>query len=241
VTYHEVDFPTNTSKKISAIQTNSSLGALIDDYTVSSEGSRLISKGYNIHPLDLRTLEADGNDGESVLDLENLSARVPTLVLSECCLIYLPPSMADAVLHRITRPFLDHKTAVSLILYEPIHPNDSFGRVMISNLATRGIILQTLKKYGSRTRQRQRLKAAGFGSGQAAADVDFIWNTWITEDEKERVGQVEMLDEVEEWRLLSQHYCVAWGWYENDANGQQGLFHRAWANIEGQLEDDEMM
>ena len=50
--------------------------------------------------------------------------------------------------------------------------------------------------------QKERLRIHGFEAGQGAADVDFIWENWIDEREKERVARVEMLDEVEEWRML---------------------------------------
>ncbi len=64
----------------------------------------------------------------------------------------------------------------------------------------------------------------GFEGGQGAVDVDFVWERWVQEEEKERVGRLEMLDEVEEWRLLGRHYCVGWGWRENriDREGENG-------------------
>lgn len=31
-----------------------------------------------------------------------------------------------------------------------------------------------------------------------------------------RMAKLEILDELEEWRLLSAHYCVAWAYKAND-------------------------
>jgi [phosphatase 2A protein]-leucine-carboxy methyltransferase len=62
--------------------------------------------------------------------------------------------------------------------------------------------------------------------------VDFIWENWIDEREKERVARVEMLDEVEEWRMLARHYCVAWGWrLGNDAmaDGKEAEDEKSWS------------
>ncbi|KAJ5167136.1 uncharacterized protein N7482_005917 [Penicillium canariense] len=87
---------------------------------------------------------------------------------------------------------------------------------MVSNLAARGIQLQTLNKYASLEAQRARFLEHGFKTGQAAADIDFIWEHWIDEEEKDRVASLEMLDEMEEWRLLAQHYCISWGWRDGD-------------------------
>ncbi|KAK4925165.1 hypothetical protein LTR28_012281, partial [Elasticomyces elasticus] len=101
----------------------------------------------------------------------------------------------------------------------------------------------TLKKYSTLQAQRERLKLAGFSTGQGARDVDRIWTEWIGEKEKERVAGLEMLDEVEEWKLLARHYCVAWGW--RDVGGKSsGIFTEAWSGIDGGLgpgeEDDEI-
>ncbi len=82
---------------------------------------------------------------------------------------------------------------------------------MISNLASRGIVLQTLRKYGSLEAQAARMKAYGFeGSGEA--DVKTLWEVGVEKREKERVAGLEMMDEVEEWELLASHYCVCFGW-----------------------------
>lgn len=122
---------------------------------------------------------------------------------------------------------------MGLILYEPIRPDDAFGRTMVANLATRGIQLQTLHEYASLEAQRRRLREHGFGSGQAAADIDFIWERWVSEAEKERVAGLEMLDEVEEWQLLARHYCIAWGWRSGAGEDAMGVFD-GWKGIEGQ-------
>ena len=100
--------------------------------------------------------------------------------------------------------------------------------------------MQTLHRFGSLQKQRERLREYGLVSGQGAADVDFIWERWVSEREKERVGRLEMVDEVEEWRLLGRHYCIAWGWRdgggdEEKGSGQaaDGLFEH-WKQTKGQ-------
>jgi [phosphatase 2A protein]-leucine-carboxy methyltransferase len=40
------------------------------------------------------------------------------------------------------------------------------------------------------------------------------------------VERLEWLDEVEEWKLLASHYCVAWGW-------KGALFDEAWSDLQG--------
>jgi [phosphatase 2A protein]-leucine-carboxy methyltransferase len=255
IVYHELDFPVNTAAKIKAIQASpllrKTLGVTDDgesETIISATGDAFHSQSYHIHPMDLRTLvlprpQATNEEAfSSTTDIKDIlpgiEDHLPTLLLSECCLIYLPPEEAIGVLEFFTNHLL-HKsssdsTPFGLVLYEPIRPDDPFGKTMVSNLATRGIQLQTLHRYASLAAQKQRLNDHGFHSGQGAADIDFIWQHWVSEVEKERVAALEMLDEIEEWRLLAQHYCVAWGWSQNDGNENMRVFD-GWKRIENQL------
>lgn len=183
--------------------------------TVSEAGDALHSPSYHIHPLDLRSLGPSDSPSEI---LPGVDTKLPTLLISECCLIYLAPTEAAQVVAFFTERLFGPATTtpLGLVLYEPIRPDDPFGRTMVSNLATRGIQLQTLHKYASLEAQRTRLREQGFTSNQAAADIDFIWERWVPEGEKERVTGLEFLDEMEEWQLLARHYCIAWGWRDGD-------------------------
>ncbi|KAL8951167.1 MAG: hypothetical protein Q9183_007478, partial [Haloplaca sp. 2 TL-2023] len=231
-TYHEIDFPTNTSAKISIINQSSTLSALISQpVTTSSELTSLSSPTYHIHPLDLRDLS---QNPASVIP--ELDPTIPTLLISECCLTYLPPHLADGTITHFTNHLFPPSTPLGLILYEPIRPNDAFGKVMVKNLAQRGIVLQTLQKYGSKEAQVERLRAYGFSGGREVRTVDEIWEgtypSW--EREKERVAKLEMVDEVEEWRLLAGHYCVAWGWREGEGDKGKG-FWEGWKDEDAPL------
>ncbi|PLB52286.1 leucine carboxyl methyltransferase [Aspergillus steynii IBT 23096] len=222
---------------------------------ISDRGDALHTEKYHLHPLDLRNLKpktksnptvpggGSSNDQDKDQDkdsedprtyLRDVDPTLPTLLISECCLIYLSPREAADVVDFFTQTLFPGATTnrsgsngagvapLGLILYEPIRPHDAFGRTMVSNLATRGIQLQTLHQYATLGSQRQRLRDQGFVDGQAAADVHFIWDRWVSEAEKERVAALEMLDEMEEWNLLAQHYCIAWGWREGLAAGFEG-------------------
>lgn len=233
--YHELDFSVNTSAKIKAIRASSLLQRALqvdkEALPVGNEqnltGDSLHLPNYHMHPIDLRTLTANSTNTtdsaitedhsipdtiEGKINLSGIDPTLPTLLISECCLIYLAPTAADAVIDYFAASLFPPTTPLGLIIYEPIHPDDAFGKTMVSNLAARGIQLQTLHKYSSLPTQRQRFVDHGLGTGQGAVDIDFIWSHWIADVEKERVAALEMLDEIEEWRLLAQHYCVAWGW-----------------------------
>lgn len=249
VIYHEIDFAVNTSAKIRAIRSTPSLQRALgldpstNDVTVSEAGDALHTPSYHIHPCDLRSLSPNLSLTEA---LPGVDRSLATLLISECCLIYLSPTEAAQVVTFFTEHLFGptHEpsesgekqqsspaaTPLGLILYEPIRPNDPFGRTMVSNLATRGIQLQTLNKYASLEAQRARLFEQGFRTGQAAADIDFIWERWVNEEEKERVASLEMLDEMEEWRLLARHYCISWGW----RNGENSAAFNGWTTLQAQ-------
>lgn len=225
VVYHEIDFEENVIPKRAAIRASNELVRMI----VTKENS----SSYHLHAMDLRDLTK-----RSPPIIPGLESETATLILSECCLCYLPPDMASSVLQFFT---MNLNTDMAIILYEPIRPYDAFGKTMVTNLSSRGIELRTLKKYYSLGAQRQRLRLAGFEDGQGARDVHQIWSgdEWVSKSERDRIEKIEWLDEVEEWQLLASHYCVAWGW-----RGEG--FGVAWADVAGgvtreESKDDDMM
>jgi [phosphatase 2A protein]-leucine-carboxy methyltransferase len=222
--YHEIDFPTNTLAKIAAIQRQPLLCRKL--LHIPSTSASYHSDTYNIHALDLRSL-ADPSEEKPLPQIPNLNPSIPTLILSEMCLVYLQPSTVQSVVSSLLTHYLQPATPASLILYEPILPRDAFGRTMISNLQTRNIHLHTLIAYPELGDQRARLQGYGLTSGAKVADTNTIWRRWINEEEKERIAGLEFLDELEELEMLLRHYCVAWGWRD----GESDIFSKAWADV----------
>lgn len=229
--YHELDFPSNTARKINTVTSNASVSQCIPGpVDISSDGTTLHSPNYNIQPVDLRTL-SNSKTSDQMAQPDNwthIDVSLPTLLISECCLVYLEPRAADDVLDYFAALFPPSSSSLGVIVYEPFNPFDSFGEVMVSNLAARGIVLQTLQKYHSLNVQKSRLISHGFETAEAA-DVDFLWENWIDGKEKERVAGLEMVDEVEEWKLLARHYCVVWG-----CRQKEGSVWEKWRRVKGQ-------
>ncbi|KAI5205367.1 leucine carboxyl methyltransferase [Aureobasidium subglaciale] len=223
--YHELDLIDNVQAKLSAIESHAHLQHMIPAMNISPDKKSLLSPNYNLHAIDLRHLAS-----ESPPSIPNLRHDLPTLLLSECCLCYVPPTTATQILSYFTSQI--PSAPLATILYEPIRPYDSFGKTMITNLASRGIELQTVKRYYSLAAQRDRLKKAGFVTGQGARDVEQIYygHEWVSATERERVERLEWLDEVEEWKLLASHYCVAWAWRDPES---ATVFSDAWRDVNG--------
>ncbi|KAK4693927.1 hypothetical protein P7C71_g3560, partial [Lecanoromycetidae sp. Uapishka_2] len=229
--YHELDFPENTAQKLKPVYSLSEFCGHCEPPTgfldSTLERDTFLSKNYCVHPVDLRSLDAALPPPCS---FRTIDKELPTLIISECCLCYLTPAAADTVALYFTKHFFPDTTPLGLVLYEPIKPNDPFGKVMVSNLAARGIVLQTLRKYGSLEAQGARMKSYGFETS-GGADINTLWRKCVDEKEKERVAELEMVDEVEEWELLAGHYCVAWAWRGNEELWQ------GWRNMAKQMND----
>lgn len=214
--YHEVDFPAVSAKKRRTVQGTPALRNIIapdhqqaehDTFSTSSWSCTQLPNNcqYWCHGVDLRDVAKAASPV-----LPGLQPGVPTLLVSECCLCYLQTSQGKDVIKHFTEQLPD----LSIIIYEPVKPDDPFGKQMVANLAARKIHMPSLEVYCEPADQETRLKEAGFQASKAMT-VESIWKNWISSEEKERVDELEGLDEVEEWNLLADHYVVAWGWRGN--------------------------
>ncbi|KAK9451136.1 S-adenosyl-L-methionine-dependent methyltransferase [Limtongia smithiae] len=175
---------------------------------------------YYLHGIDLRTLTTPSRITTA---LTGFDPTLPTLILSECCLCYLEPSTADAVLASFVRA-LAPGTSVGIISYEPFTSDDSFGTVMVNNLAARGISIPAMMEYTSLGAQLARLRGLLLNSytpppsdtrapttiAGAAADLKFVHDKWTSPTDLARIDDLEILDEREEFDLLARHYGFYW-------------------------------
>ncbi|KAF4446436.1 leucine carboxyl methyltransferase 1 [Fusarium austroafricanum] len=217
--YHELDFEVVTSKKMRTVQATPALrNTLIDAAQVTERSwSSKPSRGeYYCHGQDLRSFSQSrtpkkDDDAEATskkqpeISLPGLRTDIPTLLLSECCLCYLTVDEASDVISF----FSSQITNLATVIYEPIRPNDAFGKMMVSNLAARRIQMPTLQMYPTPEDQRARMAKAGFKMVHHMT-IEDIWQNWVSPEEKQRVDSLEGLDEVEEWKLLAAHYIVVW-------------------------------
>lgn len=120
--------------------------------------------------------------------------------------------MSQQESERLLTFFSHHLENSAIIIYEPIRPNDAFGKMMTSNLAARRIHMPSLQRYPTPVDQESRLRSY-FSQIQEvnSKTIDAIWDDWVMPEEKQRLDHLEGLDEVEEWKLLASHYLVVWG------------------------------
>jgi len=80
---------------------------------------------------------------------------------------------------------------------------------MLSNLANRNIEIPGILANPTLKSQISRYEATGW-QWSGAVDMNEMWSR-VEKEVRERLVGIERLDEVEEWELLSRHYCVSWG------------------------------
>ena len=250
IRYHEIDFPDNTRSKIQHIQSPEVQEHLKNECDFDNSISPSVDgenyahpSGYYIHALDLREIQAKVNeDAKDSKDktiqphgTEAIDANLPTLIISECCLMYLSSADSERALHYFINLFAP-SVSLAILIYETFRPNDAYGRMMVDNLHKgKHIHLQSIEKFGTLSSQRNRLASLGFcdsnnvSGGNKAADMWFLWEKWVSKEHKDKINRLELFDEVEELVMLFRHYCVVWGW--RDGKGNVKRLSEAWANL----------
>ncbi|KAL0083940.1 S-adenosyl-L-methionine-dependent methyltransferase [Phycomyces blakesleeanus] len=207
--YFEVDFPELTVKKAMSIQRHPALHNILgpkEDIRLEKGGTELIGPDYCLVGGDLR----EWDQVAARLIHHGLDPTIPTMFLSECVFIYIAPEVSQYILEWITREI---KQAM-FVLYEQIKPDDAFGRMMLKNLQERSIELKGIHAYPDLSAQENRFMGLGWQKAKAV-DINELHDHWLDVTEKSRIARLEILDELEEWHLLSSHYCVSWA-YKTD-------------------------
>lgn len=216
VRYMEIDFVELVKIKKSAILLSATLLQIVgqapeqtplkDKASFESMDPEIHTSRYDLIALDLRDIDLRGKERLS----SYLKDDVPTLVISECVLCYLTPEDNEKVLEFFKNELKD----LAVLMYEPMGLGDAFGQTMEQNLTSRGIDLHTFKKYPDlKAREMFFKETLGFSrvkSTDLAEVGGYSTNdlSWLLREEVARATKIEMIDEVEEIRLLLQHYCL---------------------------------
>lgn len=167
--------------------------------STAEEGSLRRGGQYSLLAADLRDLDRV----RETLDRAGFDVLLPTLVISECVLIYMDPEHSDALIEWIgsTLP------QAAFALYEQILPSDPFGRTMVRNIASRGCPLKSIGMYPGLEEMCERFRTRSWQT-VVSKDMDILYQHMLDSEEKARTERLEMFDEFEEWHLLMQHYCL---------------------------------
>ncbi|XP_012500386.1 PREDICTED: leucine carboxyl methyltransferase 1 [Propithecus coquereli] len=166
-----------------------------------ADGHILDSKRYVIIGADLREI----HELEEKLKKSNMNTQLPTLLITECVLVYMTPEQSANLLKWAANSF---ETAM-LINYEQVNMGDRFGQIMIENLRRRQCDLAGVETCKSLESQKERLLSTGWETA-SAVDMMELYSR-LPRAEVSRIEALEFLDEMELLEQLMQHYCLCWG------------------------------
>ncbi|ORY49845.1 leucine carboxyl methyltransferase, partial [Rhizoclosmatium globosum] len=199
----EIDFPEITSKKAQVIKKNKAMADLLGDHVLAVGGSEIHGNEYSLISGDLRQWHS-----EIVPKLlaVGFDANIPTLFLTECVLVYMPPEAIKTVIDWCAQ----YPISSIMLNYEQVNPDDSFGRMMLENLKLRNVFLPGLISCPTLESHKARYADAGFNGATHAITMWEYYEYYVTPEEHARLGKLEIFDEVEEWKLMAEHYCITW-------------------------------
>lgn len=197
ITWVDIDLATVVEKKRQAIGDGKQFGLHLTE--TRQHGARFQGKGgeYVVICGDLR------EDWRGVLQPWGITNASSTLILIEIVTVYLERRLGE----RILRECREWVCSGGIMVLEHIERGDSFGKEMRKNLSNGGLrlcgMLHDVGEWRARMEQ----------SGWTTHECGNMWEMWgrcvgrIGQSGGRVEGVNEMLDEVEEIRLLMTHYA----------------------------------
>ena len=201
----EVDLPGVTAKKCMRIKKSKALLSKVAD----EDGEVKLSR-TDLHGSDYHVVAADIANAamvEKKLDECQVDYHCPTILVAECVLVYLTPSVVSAFLKWCSKKFQD---ALVFLGHEQLNMNDRFGQVMMENLSARGCGLPGVASCKDKDTQVKRFLETGFDGGMCWTMnevYDMLPKTVV-----DRVDRLELFDERELMKQLFEHYCLTVSW-----------------------------
>ncbi|CAJ0586583.1 unnamed protein product, partial [Mesorhabditis spiculigera] len=197
----EIDFSSVTARKMRQILKPGKP----DVVGLFSETPREVQH-CDLHCGDYHLIGADirqWKELEEKLETTGVDAKLPTLVLAECVLVYMGETESHTLLKNLAAMF----STITFVNYEQLNTNDSFGKIMEENLLRRGLILPGLSACETPEKQAARFIEAGF-TNVKVFDMHTIYTTMLDSEERKRIEAIQHLDEMELLRQLLEHYGI---------------------------------
>jgi len=165
-----------------------------------------ITNGYNLGPnLTLFGSDLRNNTNDIINKLTSIgfNPSLPTLILTECVLVYIE----KAVTEQLINTFASSLSNVAWDTYDMVNPTDSFGKTMCRNLRDAGFNIPGFLEYPTIESQIQRFQSNKFEKVNTMSMLA-AYQRLLTSDDKMRIARIEHLDEIEEFELIMSHYTL---------------------------------
>jgi [phosphatase 2A protein]-leucine-carboxy methyltransferase len=199
--YIEIDFKQVCRLKFRIIKSNQKILDTIKNPKPADNDYEIYSDTYNLVNVDLRNLTELKSKLGKILDV--MPSECPTLIISECVLIYMTAADSNNLLTYFSNNF----KKCSFLNYEQFNMNDKFGQIMIENMQMRSCKLLGIDACLTATSQTDRFASCGFAYSKLISMTQY-YNRNIEAPERKRIESIEFLDEVELLYQLLDHYSI---------------------------------
>jgi tRNA wybutosine-synthesizing protein 4 len=155
---------------------------------------------------NLHFLCGDLRDAKSVirglLDA-GLDVTAPTLILTECVMVYLEKNDSE----NLCLEFSSLLSDAAWVTYDMISPNDVFGKTMLRNLTAGRFNVPGFVDFPTLESQIGRFLRTGWSEARCINMLS-VYDNYISIEERRRVARLEIFDEIEEWQMLMSHYSL---------------------------------
>ncbi|KAG8145398.1 putative Leucine carboxyl methyltransferase 1 protein, partial [Naja naja] len=162
------------------------------------------------HSLDTSRYAIVGGDLRDLPKLEeqlkkcHMDPNLPTLLMTECVLIYMTTEHSGGLIKWVATTF----RSAMFINYEQVNMLDRFGQIMIENLQSKQCELVGADACRSLETQKERFLQHGWETVNGL-DMLKVYQS-LPPDETKMIEALEFLDEKEPFEQLMQHYCLCW-------------------------------
>jgi len=127
----EIDYPDVVKGKVSLIKTKPLLSEMLPAEGLQASEDRIDLPEYKLFAADVREIDYIREQ------LKEVDKERPTLVITECLLVYMNSKDSNTILNGFASLF----PTIGFLNYEMITPEDKFGQQMVENIEMRGCSL----------------------------------------------------------------------------------------------------
>lgn len=139
-------------------------------------------------------------------DCAGFSAQGSTVIVAECCFMYLPAAQVLQLLSCLAQGI----ASCHAVIYDPLLlAGDPFSEQMVRNFYQRGISLESHVVASQKQLQDGWLGAGWILERFAKMSQLEGLSDFLSEADRQQLCRVAALDEYEEWNLISDHYYLA--------------------------------
>lgn len=165
----EIDYPEIIKKKIEFYSSDKEIMNILSNVSSSivTNDNTNVNTNVNINTImkslspNLTLIGHDLRDTTSIISLleqSDFNCNLPTLILSECVLVYIEKEYILNLCHEFSKILLHNSIWVT---YDMINPYDIYGKHMIKNLEAVGFAIPGIKDFPTLANQCLRFSESG--------------------------------------------------------------------------------